>query len=120
MTVIDKIDKILGEATTPSQEWIRNEIAKGLKDVPEITNQIAMELWHYFDLKIVGKGGKIFKSQPSNKLSDELWHRIGKSLENSEYLTDEGLKKIKKNFYGIIGKWGKLYTMKSNAWEFTG
>ena len=96
MSVTDKIDKLL-EATVPSQSAIRSGMAKGLKDVPE-TSQIAMALWHYFDLKIVGKGNKnlqngakIFKSQSSNKLSDELWHRIGKSLEDSEQLTDQGL-----------------------------
>ena len=135
MSVTDKIDKFLGEAVVPSQQGIRSEMSKGLKDVPDITSPVAMGLWHYFNLKIVGpntypgKGtsgvvnqGKIFKSQSSNKLSDELWYRIGRSVEDSEHLTDDGLKKLKKNFYGIIGKWGKVYTFNQElkAWEFTG
>lgn len=135
MSVIYKIDKILGEATVPSQQGIRSEMAKGLKDVPEYTSSVAMALWHYFNLKIVGSGtypnkgtsgvvnqGKIFKSQSSNKLADELWYRIGRKVEDSEHLTDQGLKKLKANFYSIIGKWGKLYTYneKLKAWEFTG
>lgn len=134
MDITDKIDSIL-ESTVPSQQAISSEMAKGLKDVSDITNKVAMGLWHYFNLKIVGgnaypgKGtsgvinqGKIFKSQSSNKLSDELWYRIGRKLEDSEYLTDEGLKKLKANFYSIIGKWGKLYSYneKVKAWEFTG
>jgi len=135
MSVTDKIDKILNEATVPSQNAIRSEMAKGLKDVSDITSQVAMSLWHYFNLKIVGSGtypgkgtsgtynqGKIFKSQSSNKLADELWYRIGRTVEDGEYLTDQGLKKLKSNFYSIIGKWGKLYTFnqKLKAWEFTG
>lgn len=134
MSVTEKIDKLL-EATVPSQQGIRSEMSKGLSDVSDITSRVAMALWHYFDLKII-KGntypkssgsamtnaGKIFKSQSSNKLSDELWHRIGKSVEDSEHLTDDGIKKLKKNFYGIVCKWGKVYTFdqKSKAWEFTG
>lgn len=124
MSVTDKIDKLLNEATVPSQQGIRSEMAKGLKDVSDITSQVSMSLWHYFNLKIVGgvNQGKIFKSQSSNKLADELWHRIGKKVEDSEYLADEGLKKLKSNFYSIIGKWGKVYTFnqKLKAWEFTG
>jgi len=135
MSVTEKIDKILDEATVPSQQGIRSEMAKGLKDVSDITSQVAMSLWHYFNLKIVGantypgKGtsgvvnqGKIFKSQSSNKLADELWYRIGRKVEDSEHLTDDGLKKLKSNFYSIIGKWGKVYTFnqKLKSWEFTG
>jgi hypothetical protein len=134
MDITDKIDSIL-ESTVPSQQAIASEMAKGLKDVSDITSKVAMSLWHYFNLKIVGgnkypgKGtsgtinqGKIFKSQSSNKLSDELWYRIGKNIEDGEYLADEGLKKLKSNFYSIIGKWGKLYSYneKMKAWEFTG
>lgn len=138
MDITDKIDSIL-ESTVPSQQAISSEMAKGLKDVSDITNKVAMGLWHYFNLKIIGGNtyprsvktgltsgvinqGKIFKSQSSNKLSDELWYRIGRKLEDSEYLTDEGLKKLKANFYSIIGKWGKLYSYneKVKAWEFTG
>lgn len=135
MSVTDKIDRLLGEATVPSQNAIRSEMAKGLKDVAEYTNAVAMSLWHYFNLKIVGSGtypnkgtsgtinqGKIFKSQSSNKLADELWYRIGRKVEDSEHLTDQGLKKLKSNFYSIIGKWGKLYSFdeKLKAWIFTG
>jgi hypothetical protein len=135
MSVTEKIDKFLGEAVVPSQQGIRSEMAKGLKDIPEYTSSIAMALWHYFNLNIVGgntypgKGtsgvinqGKIFKSQSSNKLSDELWYRIGRGVEDSEHLTDSAMKKLKSNFYSIIGKWGKVYTYneKLKAWEFTG
>jgi len=135
MDITDKIDSIINEATVPSQQGIRSEMAKGLKDVPDITGRVAMALYHYFDLKIVkGKTyggssgsnmtntGLVFKSQSSNKLADELWYRIGKNVEDSEMLSDDGLKKLKKNFYGIVGKWSKVYSFdnKANAWRFIG
>lgn len=128
MDITDKINIIL-EATFPSQPWIRSEMSKGLKDVTNITDRMAMALWHYFDPKMVGKRGSmgvnpslIFKQGSNKTLADELWHRIGKSLEDSEHMTDDGIKKLKKNFYNIVNKWGKLYTFndKKNAWEFTG
>ena len=135
MDITEKIDGIIGEATVPSRQGIRSEMAKGLEDVPDITGRVAMALHHYFDLKIVkGKTygnspssnmtntGLIFKSQSSNKLADELWYRIGKNVEDSEMLSDDGLKKLKSNFYKIVGKWSKVYTFdnKTNAWRFTG
>jgi hypothetical protein len=126
MDITDKIDSLL-EATVPSQGNIRSTMAKGLKDVPDITGRVAMSLWHYFDLKIVGNkntqnGAKIFNSSKSNKLADELWYRIGKSVEDSEQLAPDGLKKLKNNFYSIVNKWDKVYTYNkdSKAWEFTG
>ena len=119
MSVIDKIDRILDEAVVPSQSKIRSVISKGLEDVSDITSIVSNGLWHYFDLKIV-KGGKVFKSQnqSSKKLVDELWYRIGKSVEKSERLTPEALKKLKKNFYSFSKDLEKNYNFDGNKWEF--
>lgn len=124
MDITNKIDRILNEATFSSQGGIRATMAKGLKDVPDITSRVAMSFWHYFDKKIIGKSGSrnvgiIFKSQPSKKLIDELWFRIGKPVEDSERLTDDGIKKLKKNFYSL-SKWTDLYkyNTEKKGWEF--
>jgi hypothetical protein len=129
MDITEKIDSIISEATVPSQGAILSAMSKGLEDVKDITGKVGMSLWHYFNLKIVGKKNKntvntakVFNSSKSNKLADELWFRIGKSVEDSEALDDKGLKKLKSNFYSIVNKWDKVYTYdkKVNAWEFTG
>lgn len=119
MSITDKIDIILNEATIPSQSKIRSVISKGLEDVSDITSIVSNGLWHYFDLKIV-KGGKVFKSQSSKKLVDELWYRIGKGVEKSERLTPEALNKLKKNFYSFSKELDKNYTFDGKKWEFTG
>jgi len=123
MDLTDKIDRYLGEATVPSQGWIRSEMSKGLsKNVNDVAWKVGMNLWHYFDLKIIKGPGLIFKSQSSNKLSDELWYRIGKPVEDSEYLDDSGIKKLKNNFYRIMSKWSKIYSWDNDkkGWKFTG
>ena len=118
MYVTDKIDKLLNE-NTPSQMLLRKEMSKGLsKNVHDITSQIALSLYHYFDPKMRGSG-VIFKSKPSNSLSDELWGRMGKSVEDSEMMDDAGIKKLKANFYRIVDKWS-LYELspKGKGWEW--
>ncbi len=109
----------------PSQGWLRKEMNKGLKGVDGISSKLAMSLYHYFDPQIVRKGaGVVFKTQSSNKISDELWNRLGKGIEDSEELDAAGMKQLKKNFYNIMGKYGGLYKMtsthqgKGKAWEF--
>lgn len=129
MDITNKIEGLLGEATVPSQGGIRTALGKGLKGVDDIVFKVSMSLWHYFDLKIVGiknpnteTTAKIFKTQSSKKLADELWQRVGKNVEDSEQLDDSGIKKLKKNFYALVNKWEKVYTYnsKANGWEFTG
>lgn len=121
MDITKKINCILGEAKIPSQSNILSKMAKGLKDVQDITNTIGMSLWHYFDLNIVGKKvGGIFKTQQSMKLIDELWYRIGKSVEKSEQLAPEALKKLKTNFYSFSKALDNIYewNSKEKRWEF--
>jgi hypothetical protein len=121
MDITKKIDVLLNENTLPSQGLLRKEMSKGLsKNVNDIAWTVAMSLWHYFDPKIVRGPGVIFKTQSSNKIADELWYRIGRSIEDSEMLDDSGIKKLKRNFYHIMGKWGNLYsiTKKGTGWEF--
>jgi len=123
MSIIDKIDELLNEATIPSQSKFMSVMSNGLKDVSDITSMVAMSLWHYVNPRIIGKGGgNIYKSQPSNKIMDELWYRIGRSVEDSEHLTDDGLKKLKKNFYSLGKDFMNIYKMDSTgkAWTTTG
>lgn len=123
MSVTDKIDKILGEAVVPSQQGIRTALGKGLKGIDDIVFQVGLSLWHYFDLKIIKGPGYIFQSDPKNKtLADELWHRTSKGVEDSEYVDEDGIKKLKKNFYDLVNKWGKIYSWnkEKKGWEFTG
>ena len=121
MDIADKIDFLINEATVPSQSKVLSTMSKGLKDVQDITNRIGMSLWHYFDLKIVGKRvGGIFKTQLSVKLVDELWDRIGKNIEKSEQLTPDALNKLKKNFYSFSKILDSVYewNSKEKRWEF--
>lgn len=109
----------INENILPTYGSIRSDMSKGLKDVTDITNQVATSLLHYFERKMINSNGVILKTQSSNKLADELWHRIGKSIEDTEQLTDDALKKLKSNFYKFIGKYGGLYTMtkQKKGWE---
>jgi len=121
MDITTKINGLLGESTIPSQNKVLSTMSKGLKDVSDITNRIGMSLWHYLDTQIVGKKvGGIFKTQPSMKLIDELWDRIGKSVEKSEQLTPEALKKLKANFYSFSKTFDSVYewNSKEKRWEF--
>jgi len=122
MSVIDKIDQLINEATIPSQQKIISVMSNGLKDSSDITFSVAMQLWHYINPKIIGiggnPGGTIYKSQPSNKIMDELWYRIGKSVERSEMLSDSGLKKLKKNFYSLGKDFMKIYKLDSTGKAF--
>lgn len=123
MDITDKIDGILSEATAPSQNNVLSTLSKGLQNVSDITGKLGMSLWHYLNIRMLSKGSSfIFKSQPSMKIMDELWHRTAKSLEDSEQLTPQALKKLKSNFYSLHKWFDKLYTWNSdkNAWEYTG
>jgi hypothetical protein len=119
MDITEKIE-LFENATLPSQGLLRKEMAKGLSNnVNDVAWKVAMSLWHYFDPKIIKGPGVIFKTQSSNKLADELWSRMGKPVEDSEQLDDAGVKKLKSNFYRIVGKWGGLYQMtkQKKGWE---
>ncbi len=120
--IAKKIDGLLCEVSSPSPSimYIRKEMEKGLsKNVHGIAFNLSQSLYHYFNPKMRGSG-VIFKTKPSNSLSDELWGRMGKNIEDSEMLDDSGIKTLKSNFYRIIDKWGGLYKLstKEKGWEW--
>ena len=121
MDITDKLDKVLKEATVPSQSGIITALNKGLDKDRAIFN-LGIELHHYFNLKFI-KDGYIFQSKPNIKtLSDELWYRLGRNLEKSEFFHEKAMSKLKDNFYKIVNKWSKVYKFdkKENRWEFIG
>jgi hypothetical protein len=124
MDITEKIDMLTENQILPSQGWLRKELGKGLKGVDDIVFSMTMGLYHYFDPQIVKKGGVVFKTQSSNKLSDELWSRLGKKIKSSEHMDDTGYKKLKKNFYNVMAKYSGLYKQTTShqksrtAWEF--
>ncbi len=112
-------NQILSEASLPNQGKVLSTISKGLGDVPDITSTVGMALWHFLNPAIVGKGGIIYKSGKSIKIMDELWHRIGRSVEASEKLTPKALTKLKKNFFSLSSTFQKIYqwNAEKNRWE---
>lgn len=67
--------------------------------------EVGVSIWHYMQGE---SGAKIFKTQPSKKLMDELWFRCGAD-DDSEYLTSGGLKKLKKDFYSLAKEFKGWY-----------
>lgn len=123
MSVIDKIDKLINEASMPSQSQLNKALSKGINGDTGIIFQLSMALWHYVNPKIIGSGGKIFKKGNNKKLVDELWDRLGSNLEKSEQFTDDFMKKLKSNFYGLEKTFNKIYPnfdSKGNYWETGG
>ena len=116
MSVTNKIDNFLYEASIPSQQTFHKMLSKGLDD-PGIIFQMSMALWHYVNPKIIGGGGRIY-SQGSKKLIDELWNRVGSNIESSEQFEDRFVKKLKSNFYGLSKVFDKIYSWnKEGYWE---
>lgn len=118
---MDLVEKYLGEGSTLSQGKFMSTMAKGLKDVSDVTSTVAMSLYHYIDPRITGsKVGGIYKTQKSSKIMDELWFRLVKNIVDSERLTDDAIKKLKTNFYSFKKLFMSSYEWNSyeKRWEY--
>lgn len=82
-----------------NQKELNKKLTKGAKGIPSL--EPSVELAKYFNSS---KGAKVILQKGRKSFTEELWYRVCSGLEDSEQISDQAMKKFKKNFFNLCNK----------------
>ncbi len=92
------------------QVKIRKILKKGV-DIDLANGDLSLETY-----TLAPKDSKVYVKKSVKSFADEIWRRVFSGHEESEQFTEEDIKKLKNNFYGMMKPVEKMWRReKANA-----